>query len=507
MTASHLHGRHLHVDCASGAAGDMMLGALIDLGVPLDAIGAALDAIGAGRERLHVTRVVKHGIAAVDVKVDTRGELAGAHPHVHHAASPHVHPAAPALAPRAAAASPGARPRLHMHSHGAPHHRELPGAHVGAEPGPAHGDPTHAAGDHTHAHGLRPATDHDHLHSEHAHGAASPDPTAEAHAHYHYAEIRRRIAEAPLTPGTRRRALDIFDRIARAEARLHGTTVADVVFHEVGAIDSVVDVVGTAAALDYLSPREVSCASVAMGHGTITCAHGVLPVPAPAALEALREAGGVMADGGVARELCTPTGAAILAATVTRWTAAPPGRPLAVGWGAGDVELADRANVLRVIALDPAAAARASDPERVWQIDANIDDMSPELCGPASDALFAAGALDVWWTPITMKKGRPALMLSALATEAARREVAQAILRETTTIGVRYAERERTVLARTIHEVATPYGPIPVKVARDGDAILNAAPELDACVAAARTHGVAVKLVFAAAQAAFEATR
>jgi uncharacterized protein (DUF111 family) len=235
----------------------------------------------------------------------------------------------------------------------------------------------------------------------------------------------------------------------------------------------------------------------------------VLPVPAPAALEVLREAGGVMADGGVARELCTPTGAAILAATVTGWTAAPSGRPVAVGWGAGDAELADRANALRVVVLDagPAADTRPASIDCVWQIDANIDDMSPELCGPASEAVFAAGALDVWWTPIIMKKGRPALMVSALATAETRGAVAAAILRETTTIGVRYAARERTVLARSIREVATPYGPIAVKIAADGATIMNAAPELDACLAAARRHGVPVKLVFAAAQAAFEATR
>jgi hypothetical protein len=231
-------------------------------------------------------------------------------------------------------------------------------------------------------------------------------------------------------------------------------------------------------------------------------------VPAPASLEILRDAGGVMLDGGVARELCTPTGAAILAATVTRWTAAPAGRPVAIGWGAGDAALPDRANALRVIAIDPVAAARdaatGGGAEQVWQIDANLDDMSPELCGPASDAVFAAGALDVWWTPITMKKGRPALMLSALATDQTRGAVAQAILRETTTIGVRFAARDRLVLARTTREVATPFGPIPVKVAH-GDAVWNAAPEFEACAAAARQHGVPVKRVFAAALAAFEA--
>ncbi len=503
-------GRHLHVDCVSGAAGDMMLGALIDLGVPVGVIGDALDAIGAGRDRLQVIRVVKHGIAAVDVKVDTRGQLPGAQRHV----------PAVAAGPAGSGAQPAreGRPRLHTHSHAGRSHAHDDHAHDDHAHGDhahgdhAHGDHTHgdhAHGDHDHTHGDRAQTGDDHArasgdhvrdHSDHVHGHGD-------HAHYHYADIRRRIAEAQLSAGTRRRALDIFDRLARAEAKLHGTTVDEVVLHEVGAIDSVVDVVGTAAALDWLAPGSVSCASVAMGHGTITCAHGVLPVPAPAALEILREAGGVMADGGLARELCTPTGAAILAATVTSWTAAPVGRPIAVGWGAGDAELADRANVLRVVAMDAGAGPHGADTDQVWQIDANLDDMSPELCGPASEAVFVAGALDVWWTPITMKKGRPALMISALATAGARNAVATAILRETTTIGVRYAVRDRTILARSIREVATPYGAIPVKVAADGDTIMNAAPEFEACVAAARRHGVPVKLVFAAAQAAFEATR
>ena len=238
-----------------------------------------------------------------------------------------------------------------------------------------------------------------------------------------------------------------------------------------------------------------------MGHGTLTCAHGVLPVPAPAALEVLREAGGVMADGGVARELCTPTGAAILASAVTAWQPAPSGTPLAIGWGAGDADLPDRANVVRVIAVAP---SHGSDRDTVWQIEANVDDMSSELCAPALDAVLAAGALDAWWLPISMKKGRPALLFSALSTTATRAAVVAAILRETTTIGVRYSLRERTVLARSVVEVATRFGAIPVKVARDGAEVRNVAPEYEACAAAARAHGVPVKQVFAAALAAYE---
>ncbi|MBL9018913.1 MAG: LarC family nickel insertion protein [Myxococcales bacterium] len=458
-----MRGKHLHLDCASGAAGDMTLGALLDLGVPLEPVAEALDAIGAGRGRLRVAKVVKYGIAATDLKVDTNGSLAGAERHAHEV---------PAASPAHATGHHHARGGVpsHAHAHDHDHDRDR---------------------DHDHDHHL----DHEgvrlHVHAHaHAHGHAH------AHAHYHYADLRARILAAPLTPGTKRRALEIFDRIARAEATIHGKTIDDVVFHEVGAIDSVVDIVGTAAALDWLSPASVSCTGVAMGHGTIRCAHGVLPVPAPAALEIMKDAKGVMTDGGVARELCTPTGAAILAATVTVWGPAPAGTPLAIGWGAGDAELADRANVLRAVVVDPITGPS----QVVWQVEANLDDLTPELCAFAAEAVMAAGALDVWWTPITMKKGRPALTLSALAEPGRRDQVVAAILRETTTIGVRYVAHERTVVPRTIVEVATRYGSIPVKVAGG-----NAAPEYEACAAAARRHAVPVKAVYAAAVAAYDA--
>ena len=528
-----IRGKHLHVDCASGAAGDMMLGALLDLGVPVDVVGDALDAIGAGRGRLRVTKVTKRGIAATDLKVDTGGSLAGDAPHVH-AATPaaahatgdhHAHVGAevddrdvlgqgrrmqrdtmltpafghalqnhrdPALT-LTTGSLPGAHPQSQVHQHLHSHVHDHSHSHSDS------GDHDHAAV-HGHEHLNDHVGDHDHVHGV---ARAYSHALSHSHAHHHYSAIRSRIAGAALTPGTKRRALDIFDRIARAEAAIHGTTVDAVAFHEVGAIDSVVDVVGTAAALDWLDPATVTCTGVAMGHGTITCAHGVLPVPAPAALEVLREARGVMTDGGLPRELCTPTGAAILAASVTSWTPAPAGTPLAIGWGAGDAELADRANVLRAVVIEPVGAPT----DAVWQIDANLDDMSPELCGPAAEAVFAAGALDVWWTPITMKKGRPALTLSALAESGAREAVIAAILRETTTIGVRYGLRERTVLARRSVEVATRYGAIPIKLAMQGETVVNAAPEYEACAAAAKAHGVPVKLVFAAALAAYDTQR
>jgi uncharacterized protein (DUF111 family) len=209
-----------------------------------------------------------------------------------------------------------------------------------------------------------------------------------------------------------------------------------------------------------------------------------------------------MTDGGLARELCTPTGAAILAATVTSWTAAPTGRAIAVGWGAGDLDFADRPNVVRAVLSEPVAARS----ETVWQIEANIDDMTGELCAAAAEAILAAGALDVWWTPITMKKGRPALVLAALATPAQRDAVVAAILRETTTIGVRFTAYDRVALARETVEVTTRYGTIPIKLAKEGGAVRNAAPEYEACATAARAHGVPVKVVYAAALAAYDLT-
>lgn len=412
-------GLHLHLDCASGLAGDMTLAALLDLGVPREVFDEVLERLGVGADRLTARRVVKRGISAIDVQVQTTRPLE-------------------VLAATA---------RVHRNV-------------------------------------LRPGVGH--------------------HVHHRYADIRRRLDAAGLPGDVLRRALDMFDRVARAEARLHGATVDDVEFHEVGAIDSIVDIVGTAAGLAYLAPASVSCASVAMGHGTLTCAHGVLPVPAPAALEILREAGGVMADGGIARELCTPTGAAILASAVTRWGPPPAGVPVAVGWGAGDADLPDRANVARLVLSRPAATAASAT---VWRVEANVDDLTPELAAYALERVLAAGALDAWWTPVTMKKGRPGLLLGALVPGDAREAVIAAVLAETSSIGVRFDPVERQVLARRLESVETPYGTITIKVADDGERVLNAAPEFEDCRAAATRTSTPLKQVYAAAMAAWERRR
>jgi uncharacterized protein (TIGR00299 family) protein len=292
----------------------------------------------------------------------------------------------------------------------------------------------------------------------------------------------------------------MFDRIAAVEARLHGVSVEEVAFHEVGAVDSIVDVVGTAAALDWLAPVRVTSRRVPLGGGAVETAHGRLPVPAPATLQLL--AGAEVEAGPVAVELTTPTGAAIVAATATAFGPLPPLTVIAVGWGAGERDLAEQPNLLRVVAGRPPHAEPGPSDEVVL-VEANVDDMNPELAEPLLEALFAAGALDAWLTPIVMKKGRPALLVSALCPPAHRAEVASALFRESTTIGVRFLPAARTVLPRRFVEVETPYGTVPIKVAGAGDEVVNAAPEYEVCRRLARERGVPVKLVYLAAQAAF----
>jgi uncharacterized protein (TIGR00299 family) protein len=340
----------------------------------------------------------------------------------------------------------------------------------------------------------------EHAHDDHGHHVHHDGHAEHAHAHRHYSEIRAMLC-ASLSGEVLARALAMFDRVARVEARLHGVPVEEVAFHEVGAIDSIVDIVGVAAALAWIRPSRVTCRRVPLGGGTVKTAHGNLPVPAPATLELLRHA---EVEAGGETELTTPTGAAVIAATATGFGAMPPLRVLAVGWGAGERQLADRPNLLRIVAGTPSTAeAQESSAGEVVIVEANIDDMNPEWVEPLVESLFAAGALDVWLTPIVMKKGRPALTVSAMGEPAAKEAMARALLVESSTIGVRHRAASRTVLPRRIVEVDTPFGAVPVKLAELDGKVVNAAPEYEACRRLARERGVAVKEVYQAAIAAY----
>jgi hypothetical protein len=319
------------------------------------------------------------------------------------------------------------------------------------------------------------------------------------HEHRDYAQIRRLLQRARLDAETKRLAGDIFARVAQAEAALHGVALDRVTFHEVGAWDSIADVVGAAAAIAWLQPSSVSSTPPVLGSGQVHTAHGLMPVPAPATAAILRGVPALLEGEG---ELTTPTGAAILAALVTEFGPPPPLRIAAQGFGAGTREVADRANVLRVLLGEALGRALPASAPEVALLEANLDDMSPQLIEPLMAALFAAGAVDVWTTSILMKKGRPAWQVSALVPPEGAGAVEQAFFANSTTLGVRRMRLERAVLSRSLASVKTRFGTVSVKLASDGARVLGAAPEFDDCRRLASQAGVPVRTVLAAAAAA-----
>lgn len=288
----------------------------------------------------------------------------------------------------------------------------------------------------------------------------------------------------------------IFRRLAEAESEVHRIPIDTVAFHEVGAVDAIVDIVGAAACLDYVG-AEVLCSPLPMGTGSVTCRHGVLPLPAPATVNCL--VGVPTYDAGVVGELVTPTGAAIVATVATQFMRWPEFSPERVGWGAGTRVLTDRPNALRV-ALGARTATHTSLSHVL--VEATVDDMTGELVGHALAYLLQAGAVDAWVTSVTMKKGRPGWIVTALARSAEASAVAEAMLRHTSTIGVRFTEVGRRELARRMVEVDTEYGSIAVKVSGGGSEPLKLKPEFEVCARVARERGIPVRLVLDAALAA-----
>ncbi len=312
------------------------------------------------------------------------------------------------------------------------------------------------------------------------------------------ADILGLVARSGLAPRAREAARAVFETMGRAEAAVHGVPLEAVHFHEVGALDSIVDVCGAAVALDLLGwPRLVS-PPPDLGQGLVQTAHGTLPVPPPAVLEILR--GRPVRLGGPPGEAVTPTGAALLAALAE--IGEPPALvPERVGYGFGRARWPDRPNVLRLVLGEEAAR----EPARLHLLEANLDDCPGQLVARAIEAALEAGALDAWAAPLTMKKGRPGFLLSALARGERCDAVARVFLAETTTLGVRLHPVDRVELGRETVTVETSYGPVRVKVGRDRGRLLGAHPEYDDCLALAREKGVAVREVAAAALAAFRA--
>jgi hypothetical protein len=433
--------RLLYIDCFAGAAGDMFVGALLDLGVPLEALMGEVSRLGLGDVGLLVGREARHGIEGVRARVVVRG-------------------------------------------------REIlegEGLRAAEEGGAVHDhDPV---GDHAHDH----VHDHGETHRGHEGGAHGRTWT----------EIDRLLAGAGLGAHTETMARRAFRLLGEAEARVHGIPLEGVHFHEVGAVDALVDVVAACAGVAHLRPAEVVASPVPLGRGTIRAAHGQLPLPAPAVLELL--AGVPVVGVADEQETVTPTGAALLVAFAARHGPLPPMRPAAVGYGVGARDSRARPNLLRLVLGEHADAE--VEAERLFVIEANVDDMNPQIFEHLTEELLSQGARDVWLTPAQMKKGRPATVLSALCDAARRDTLAAVVLRESTSIGVRWYEVWRTALDREIREVATPWGPVRVKVARRGEEVVNVAPEYEDCRRVARTAGVPLKRVLQAAVRGFEEAR
>lgn len=331
----------------------------------------------------------------------------------------------------------------------------------------------------------------------------APEPQ-HGHPHRGLQDIVRMIRRSRLPAAVKEQACAVFRRLAAAEARVHGTTPDRIHFHEVGAVDSIIDICGACLTLHQLSIDVVLVNPLPMGHGTIRCAHGVLPSPAPATVELLKGFAVVPVD--EPHELVTPTGAALL----TAWPSAgklPGGYVLAgCGIGIGHRRLESRPNITRAI-LYEAVAAVVPGQDACVVVECNLDDMTPQLVGDLTRRLMEDGALDVFTTPVQMKKQRPGILLTALCHQAQRAKLIDTLFTASTTFGVREYDVRRTILARRIVAVKTPYGRIQVKIGEWRGRIVTRAPEYDACRVCAGKHGVPVKIVFAAAQAAALAIR
>ena len=424
----------LYLDCFSGAAGDMLLGALIDAGVRLDDVRRALGSLAISPDVVWTERVTRAGITAT--KFCVRGEKAPPE---------HVH--APA----------------HAHAHAEGH-------------------------EHTHSHSHEDGGSHDH----HQHHRTHVD------RHRTLGEIAQLIDGSALSSAGKARAKQLFTTLGEAEAAVHGVSLDRVHLHEVGALDSIIDIVGSVFALEQLGVTRIVASPLNVGSGSIRSAHGLYPVPAPATARLLT--GVPIYSGPQEAEMVTPTGALLVTAYAQDYGAVPSMKIQQIGYGAGSRDFADTPNVLRVLIGESDSTAAH---QQVVVLEAEIDDMNPQIFGVLMDRLLAQGALDVFYTPIQMKKGRPGTLLSVIAAPSLREALTGTIFRETTTIGVRYREMQRECLDRETIPVATPLGTVRFKIAKHNGEVLNASPEFDDCVRLATEHDVPIKHVQAVATQAY----
>ncbi len=470
-----------YLECQTGIAGDMCLGALVDAGVPIEYLNTQLAKLGIAAEyHLWAQKVHHNGQIATKVRVDlTAIESSGHHTHPSHE-HPHPHPAP--------VSSGVGHTHLHPHPHPHPHEGEHPHLHRhDRDPAHPHHPPT-------------VETDRSHPH-EHAH----PHPPADLH-HHHYdtpqrnlPQIERLISAANLPARATQWSLDIFRQLAIAEGAVHGIDPSQVHFHEVGAVDAIVDIVGTCLGLDYLDIAKIYCSPLPTGGGTVRAAHGVLPIPVPAVLKLFSARQVPVYSNGIDRELVTPTGAAIAVTLATEFGAAPAMQLQQIGLGAGTISL-PIPNILRLWLgvesnNEELSPVRPEYLETIEVLSTQIDDLNPQAIGYIFDVLFAAGALDVFTQPIGMKKSRSGILLTVICPVDRAIDCEQIIFTETSTLGIRRDRQMRAILPRTIESVTTKYGTIRVKVARNNlvndDRIVNVHPEYADCAAIAQAHHLA----------------
>lgn len=394
----------------------MVLGALLDLGLPLDDLRGALGSLSTDLGGVSAARVLRAGVSATKFSVHEPGEQTQAYDHAH----------------------------AHSHDHSHPHDH-----HTQAQ-------------DHSHHRSLK--------------------------------EIGTLIGRSALSPQARERAIHLFERLAEAEAAIHAMPVERVHLHEVGAIDSIVDIVGAVYGMEQLGAHRIVSSPLNVGGGTVRCAHGVFPVPAPATARLL--AGVPVYSGDVQMELVTPTGALIVTGYADSFGPMPPMTIGKIGYGAGDRDPKEHPNVLRMIIGESGEGLQA---HRVVEILCEIDDMNPQLFGPLMESLQRAGALDVFYLPVQMKKNRPGTLVTVLARPEDREKLTGILFAETTTIGVRYQEMMRECLAREFETIETPLGAVRFKVARRSGQVVNASPEFDDLARIASEKSLALKDVQAIA--------
>ena len=423
-----------YFDCPTGIAGDMCIGALVHAGVPLDYLIEKLNLLGISTEyQLRTELVHRNTQQATKFYVDLAADLW--------------------LKPKNSA----------------------------TELDPSETESPTFDARHHHHHG-----------EEHSHSHGEADAEISHTHHRNLPQIEQIIVSAKLPPRVEAWSLTVFGKLAEAEGAVHGIPASEVHFHEVGATDAIIDIVGTCLGLDWLDIQELYFSAMPTGGGTVKAAHGKLAVPTPAVMRLWETHRVPVYSNGIDRELCTPTGTAIACTLATGFGPPPPMQIQAIGLGAGSRNLAIP-NILRLWIGEKSFAGKenlTNDREAICVLETQIDDLSPQAIGYVFDALFAAGALDVFTAPIVMKKSRLGVLLTAICHPEFQDACEAVIFRETTTLGIRRSTQERTILHREIHKVQTEYGEVQIKVAKSGQMITNVQPEYEDCASIARVKNI-----------------